>query len=89
MPGKLIVLGDSTSHGGQVLQASVETKINGKGVARVGDQVSCPIKGHGTCAIVTGDATCLVDGKPVAREGDQTACGAKLIPTQALTTNAC
>lgn len=49
-------------------------------LARVGDAVTCPMKGHGgVTKIVTGDATCIIDGKPVARDGDVTACGAKLI----------
>jgi uncharacterized Zn-binding protein involved in type VI secretion len=89
MPGNMIVLGDSTSHGGKVVSASPVSTINGKGIARVGDMVSCPRRGHGTCEIVSGDTTCLIDGKPVARAGDKTACGAELIPTQALMVDKC
>lgn len=77
-----ILLGDSTSHGGKVLEGSPTTTINGKPVARVGDKVSCPIKGHGVCPIVSGDPTCLIDDKPLARHGDTTACGASLIASQ-------
>ncbi|MGQ5523135.1 PAAR domain-containing protein [Chitinimonas sp. PSY-7] len=77
-----ILLGDPTSHGGTVLEGSMTTTINGKPVARVGDKVSCPIPGHGTCVIVSGDFTHLIDGKPLARHGDTTACGASLIATQ-------
>jgi uncharacterized Zn-binding protein involved in type VI secretion len=89
MPGHIIVLGDSTSHGGKVVSASPVSTINGKGIARVGDMVSCPIHGHGICAIVLGDTTCLIDDMPVARAGDKTACGAELIPTQALMADKC
>lgn len=89
MGRKIIVLGDSTSHGGTVVSGSDSTKIDGKPVARVGDMVSCPRRGHGTCEIVTGDTTALVDGKAVAREGDTTACGAALISSQALTSDQC
>lgn len=89
MPGNYIVLGDSTSHGGTVVQASAETTINGKGIARLGDQVTCPIRGHGSTVISSGDASCLIDGKPAARHGDRTACGATLISTQGLTTDKC
>jgi uncharacterized Zn-binding protein involved in type VI secretion len=85
MSGSLIVLGDKTSHGGTVVEASAETFVGNVGVARVGDMVSCPRQGHGTCAIVTGDPTMMIDGKPVARHGDKTACGAELISSQALT----
>ena len=89
MPGKFIVYDDTTSHGGRVVSASTVSKINGKGIARKGDMVSCPRRGHGTCEIVSGDTTFLVDGQPAAREGDKTACGAELIATQALTVDKC
>jgi len=78
----LIRLGDKTSHGGVVIQASAFTDSGNKKVARIGDLVTCPQKGHGTCPIVTGDNTMLVDGNPVARHGDKTACGASLIASQ-------
>lgn len=78
----LIVLGDKTSHGGAVLEGSMETTIDGKPVARVGDKVSCPIPGHGTCPIVSGDPTWIIDGQPAARHGDTTGCGATLISSQ-------
>jgi len=75
-------LGDKTSHGGTVIQASAYTYSGGIQVARVGDLVKCPKKGHGTCPIVSGDNTLIVDGKPVARHGDKTSCGASLISSQ-------
>jgi uncharacterized Zn-binding protein involved in type VI secretion len=89
MSKNLIVLGDKTSHGGTVIEASVETSVGNVRVARVGDLVSCPQQGHGTCPIVTGDPTTLIDGKPAARDGDQTACGAKLVSSQGLTADLC
>lgn len=82
----MIVLGDKTDHGGEVISASGVTDTYGKCIARVGDMVTCPKKGHGTCEIVTGDHTMIIDGKPVARHGDKTACGATLIASQSLTT---
>ena len=79
----IICVGDQTSHGGVVIVGTPTTTINGKMVARVGDQVTCPQHGHGgTTVIVSGDATMMVDGKPVARHGDKTACGADLIASQ-------
>lgn len=89
MAGNLILLGDKTSHGGTVVQASAETSVGGLRVARVGDMVSCPQRGHGTCAIVTGDPTMMIDGKPAARAGDKTACGATLISSQGMTSDLC
>jgi len=83
MSGPLIVLGDKTSHGGSVIEASPNSDSGGKGIARVGDKATCPK--HGPSPIVSGDATLIVDGKPAARNGDKTACGATLIAGQQAT----
>jgi len=83
MSGPLIVLGDKTSHGGSVIEASSSSDSGGKGIARVGDKATCPK--HGPNPIVSGDATLIVDGKPAARNGDKTACGATLIAGQQAT----
>lgn len=81
-----IVVGDKTSHGGTVVQGSPVTTTGGKPIARVGDQVTCPKRGHGgTTVIATGDPTCVIDGQPTARHGDKTACGATLLSSQAAT----
>lgn len=86
MSRPVIVVGDRTSHGGVVISGSPFTDINGKAVARIGDKVTCPKKGHGSVTtIVTGDQTVVLDGSPVARHGDKTACGATLISSQILT----
>jgi len=87
MSKRLIVLGDSTSHGGTVIEASGNSFVGGIPYARVGDKVTCPIKGHGTTTIVSGDPTLVVDGKPAAREGDKTACGAVLVASQSPATS--
>lgn len=81
-----IVFGDQTDHGGRVIESSVMTNTHGKGIARVGDQVTCPKKGHGTTVIVTGDPTMVIDGKAAARHGDKCACGATLISSQFVST---
>ncbi len=81
-----IVLGDTTDHGGTVIEASGTTDTQGKRIARVGDQVTCPIRYHGTTVIVSGDPTMIIDGKPAARHGDKCACGATLIAAQAVST---
>lgn len=76
----VIRLGDSTSHGGKVVQVTAtHFSVGGIAVARVGDLCSCPIKGHDHCTIAQGDPSHLVDGVPVAYEGDKTSCGAALI----------
>lgn len=88
MSRPFIVVGDRTDHGGVVVAGSPLTDICGKPIARVGDKVTCPRKGHGGATfIATGDPTCMVDGQPAARHGDKTACGATLISSQVTTTD--
>lgn len=82
----IIVLGDKTDHGGQVIEASGFTDTHGKKMARVGDKVHCPKKGHGITEIVTGDISFVIDGKAVAYHGCKTSCGAMLISSQAVST---
>nr|WP_211163172.1 PAAR domain-containing protein [Aromatoleum diolicum] len=82
------MLGDKTDHGGTVISASAASDCDGKGIARIGDQVTCPKKGHGRITVIaTGDSTTVIDGRPAARHGDKTACGATLIASQLLTTD--
>lgn len=83
MTGPLIKLGDKTSHGGVVVEASPHSDTGGVGIARMGDKTSCPK--HGASPIVSGDSTLIIDGKPAARHGDKTACGAALIAGQQAT----
>lgn len=79
-----ILVGDKTSHGGVVVQGSPQSTVDGIPIARVGDKVTCPKRGHGgTTVIVSGDPTCIIDGQPAARHGDTTACGATLLSSQA------
>lgn len=86
MSRPVIVVGDRTSHGGVVITGSPFSDIDGKAIARIGDKVTCPQKGHGSVTtIVTGDVTDIIDGSPIARHGDMTACGATLISSQMLT----
>ncbi|OON62805.1 hypothetical protein B0920_05060 [Massilia sp. KIM] len=83
MPGPLIRLGDKTTHGGAVIEASGASDAGGVGIARMGDKTACPM--HGVVPIISGDMTLIVDGKPAARHGDMTACGASLIAGQQAT----
>lgn len=74
----IIRLGDLTTHGGVVIQAFAHTDLNGKPVAGVGHNVSCPLC-KGIFPIVEGSRVYAVDGTPVALDGMKTACGAALI----------
>ncbi|OAE55943.1 PAAR domain-containing protein [Achromobacter mucicolens] len=69
---------DSTDHGGFVLEGFPHTSLNGKPVAGVGHQVSCP-RCKGVFPILEGSPTYKVNGIPVALHGMKTACGARLI----------
>lgn len=80
---KVILLGDTTSHGGKVITSSARHfTVDGKPIVRVGDKCTCPVKGHGgVCTIVEGDSKHTIDGRQVAYEGHKTSCGASLIAT--------
>ncbi len=83
MARKIIVVGDSTSHGGVVISGDATRTIGGMSIARLGDMVNCPLlypnkKPHGVNAIIEGESTYLVKGIPVALHGHKTACGCTL-----------
>ena len=80
----IITVGDKTDHGGIVMTGSPTHDIHGRAIARLGDQVSCPLfypggKPHGVNKITTAHATFSVNGVLVAVEGCSTECGCKLI----------
>ncbi|MGU7779700.1 PAAR domain-containing protein [Burkholderia sp. PU8-34] len=77
MTKPFIVLGDRHTHGGTVTSAATASSVDGRGIARRNDKVTCPI--HGPNRIVDGDDTMIVQGEGVARDGYKTACGATLI----------
>ena len=84
MVKKMIVVGDTTTHGGTVISGSPTQQIEGKPVARLGDLVNCPLvypggRPHGVNKIIEGESGCTVDGIPVALEGHKTECGCALI----------
>jgi len=76
---RIIRLGDSTSHGGKVVGSTSHMTVGGLPVARLGDQCTCPKRGHNNCVIVEGDQNWTIDGIPVALEGCKLSCGAVLI----------
>lgn len=76
----LIRLGDSTSHGGKVINCQItKFTVNGIPAACVGDKCICPIPGHSNCVIASGSSRHVVNGHQLAFEGDKTSCGATLI----------
>ena len=84
---KIIVVEDSTDHGGKVISGSPLHDVDGKPIARLGDQVDCPQlypngMPHGVNKIITAHPTLSVGGVAVAVEGCVTECGCKLIGTR-------
>lgn len=75
----IIRIGDKTTHGGAVLSGSATMIFGGIGVARKGDKVSCPQRGHGPTIITEGNPDYLDNGIPVAFHGHKCACGCTLI----------
>ncbi|MCS0595460.1 PAAR domain-containing protein [Massilia agri] len=82
----IVRLGDSTSHGGKVISASTTHLIDGIGIARVGDLITCPQIGHGINLIVEGAGTYLIGERMVALHGHRCACGCTLISSLATAT---
>jgi uncharacterized Zn-binding protein involved in type VI secretion len=81
---KIITVGDSTDHGGKVISGSSSHDVGGRAIARLGDEVACPLfypggKPHGVNKIITAHETLTAGGKPVAVHGCKTECGCSLI----------
>jgi len=74
-----VLLGDKTTHGGQVISASSTMIVNGKKVALIGDMVNCPVPGHGSNHIVEGSPEWSSDGKAVVVDGCKCQCGCQVI----------
>ncbi|MBI6898565.1 PAAR domain-containing protein [Pseudomonas putida] len=61
-------------HGeGTVISGAANATVNGRAIARMGDELSC---GE---VIETGAAYTLIEGSPAARQGDKTSHGGVLI----------
>lgn len=79
----IVVLGDKTTHGGQVISVSSSMVINGKKVALVGDKINCPVKGHGINTIIEGSSDWssdwISDGKQVVVNGCRCECDCVVI----------
>ncbi len=78
---EIIRKGDSTSHGGTVLEGSPSDICMGQPIAYIGHKVHCP-KCRGDFPIVEGVMTATFYGKGVAVAGMKTSCGATLIASQ-------
>lgn len=75
---QIIRVGDTTSHGGTVLEGFANYNIHGRNAAGVGHKVHCP-KCKGDFVIIEGSPTNTCMGVPISTEGMLTPCGATLI----------
>ncbi|WP_088893215.1 PAAR domain-containing protein [Leptolyngbya ohadii] len=67
-------IGDTISHGGNIIGGSPDCYCNGQQVGRLGDPVLC--FAHGVQAISSASSTTFANGIGVARLGDSITCGA-------------
>jgi len=73
MPKRIVVLNDSTSHGGRVISASSTFEIEGRNAALLNDTVSCPE--HGSNPIWECDMSYEENGRGIIVHGCKSACG--------------
>lgn len=72
---KIVRLGDTSSHGGSMITATANFRVNGRVACVNGNLHTCPIRGHGVTP-VTGTATFTSTGQRVVKTGDVAGCGA-------------
>ncbi|WP_226478335.1 PAAR domain-containing protein [Pseudomonas sp. MWU16-30323] len=77
MPQEFVLLGDKTTHDGEVISASSTMFVNGRPVALVGDEVSCPR--HGRNAITEGTDQWSENGQAMVVNGCHSECGCQVI----------
>ena len=80
---KVARIGDSISHGGQIITGAARTLAEGPNVARIGDTALCDL--HGPVTIVTGSHNTPIEGEKCARIGSMTSCGAIVVTGAART----
>lgn len=81
MERAIICRGDTTSHGGKVLEGRAAMSIDGRPVAQLGHSTFCPLC-KGKFPIIEGVPFHTHLGVGTAVEGMKTACGATLIASQ-------
>ena len=74
-----VLLGDKTTRGGEVISASSTMIVHGKRVALIGDEVRCPLPGHGVNRIVEGCPDWSEDGRAMVINGCRSECGCQVI----------
>ena len=85
----IICAGDTTSHGGKVLEGNPTASLDGRPIAGVGHKVFCPLcKGDFPILpdLLGRRYPHVIDSRDTAVEGMRTACGAVLIASQSNST---
>uniref|UniRef100_E1T7J5 PaaR motif-containing protein n=1 Tax=Burkholderia sp. (strain CCGE1003) TaxID=640512 RepID=E1T7J5_BURSG len=89
MGRSIICVGDTTSHGGKVLEGTPTATLDGKPISGVGHMVACP-QCKGTFPILPDllgrRYPYRINERDTAVEGMRTACGATLIASQSNST---
>lgn len=74
-------MGDTTVHGGTIVQGFPQVLIGGQPAARLGDMHACPMVTPGTPPvphvggpIIMGSVTVMIGMQPAARVGDMATC---------------
>jgi len=82
MGKKVVLLGDSSDHGGTVVSHNQDGRFKVKGieVAVEGASHSCPIPGHGVTSISAVTIKSYCNGKLILTEQAVAGCGARLTP---------
>ena len=77
MPEKPVArVGDTSSHGGSIIDGSPSVRGNNRPIALVGSTYNCQV--HGPNPIVTGAPYIFGNDVLVAHVGSKTACGAEI-----------
>lgn len=77
----IICVGDTTTHGGTVLEGFANFEVYGRLASGKGHKVRCP-RCEGIFVIIEGAESRTVSDVPLALEGMLTSCGAALIASQ-------
>lgn len=79
MSNGLVLLGEKTTHGSEVISASSNYTIKGIKNAVVGDLVSCSVEVHGANPINEGSPKRSSNGRTMVVDGCKCQCGCRVI----------
>lgn len=86
--GKMVLLGDTGSHAGQMISASSTFEVDHSKVCLEGDLYQCDVRGHGVTSVHSHTSGPTCDGKQILHTGAVAECGCVLIGTASVEINA-